>query len=82
MAKFRKKPVVIEAEQFFYGETLPFQAERVCQKDKEGWYIQTLEGRMVVKNSDYVIKGVAGEFYPCRADIFERTYELVNENDN
>lgn len=39
--------------------------------------IQTLEGVMEVKPTDWVIRGVAGEFYPCRADIFDKTYEEV-----
>jgi hypothetical protein len=39
--------------------------------------IETLEGNMRTKIGDYIIKGVAGEFYPCKPDIFEGTYELV-----
>lgn len=39
--------------------------------------IKTLEGEMIASNGDWIIKGVAGEFYPCKPDIFEQTYELL-----
>lgn len=42
-------------------------------------YIMTLEGVMKAENGDYIIKGVQGEFYPCKPDIFEQTYEIVEE---
>ena len=42
-------------------------------------YVKTLEGNMLVSIGDYVIKGVAGELYPCKPDIFEKTYEAVTE---
>lgn len=45
--------------------------------DMTSFEIQTLEGAMKVRPGDYVIKGVKGEFYPCRRDIFEETYELA-----
>ena len=41
--------------------------------------IKTLEGNMKAENNDWIIKGVNGEFYPCKPDIFEKTYELVTE---
>lgn len=41
--------------------------------------IKTLEGNMEVSDGDYIIKGVKGEFYPCKPDIFEQTYEIVEE---
>ena len=71
MAKYRKKPVVIEAIQFT-GDN--------CEEIKEfGAYIviKTLEGKMIALPGDWIIKGVKGEFYPCKPDIFEKTYELV-----
>lgn len=92
MKKYRKKPVEIEAVQFsgynpgeikeFAGEScmveyydVAYQAGaepmRVCVT------IHTLEGDMKVSPGDYVIKGVKGEFYPCRPDIFEATYEAI-----
>lgn len=40
--------------------------------------IRTLEGNMIVSDGDYIIKGVQGEFYPCKPDIFEKTYDIIN----
>jgi len=86
--QFRKRPVIIEAEQFIVwlqdnpkptsikvnGVTYP------VYKDEKGYhlFIPTLEGNMRADNLDWIIKGVNGEFYPCKPDIFEKTYEEVN----
>jgi len=76
MSKFRKKPVVIEAEQFLpETKLLPFAREGVCALGENGWYIQTLKGPLHVSDGDWIIKGVKGEFYPCKPDIFAATYE-------
>jgi hypothetical protein len=83
MNKFRKKPVEIEAVQFNgwnFGEINDwmFDSKGVypsCFKDS--MIIKTLEGDMVANVGDYIIKGVKGEFYPCKPDIFEQTYEPV-----
>lgn len=78
--KFRKKPVEVEATQFniFSSGTSP---EGVCDNPhagiQGGSHIHTLEGLMNVEHLDWVIKGVKGEFYPCKPDIFEMTYEEV-----
>lgn len=48
-------------------------------KDIGGFYIPTLEGNMKAEFGDYIIKGVKGEFYPCKPDIFAKTYEAVEE---
>lgn len=48
-------------------------------KDKGGFYIPTLEGDMKANIGDYIIKGINGEFYPCKPDIFDKTYEEVTE---
>ncbi|TIH27053.1 hypothetical protein D4765_18780 [Subtercola vilae] len=64
--KFRKKPVVIEA-MLFAGGAFTTAAENIA--------ITTLEGTMAASIGDYIIKGVAGEFYPCKPEIFEQTYE-------
>jgi hypothetical protein len=83
--KFRKKPVVIEAVQWtgdnyddmenFISCEFGYQA----RADGNGTdiVIKTLEGYMNGSPNDYVIKGVHGEFYPCKPDIFEATYEIV-----
>lgn len=77
--KFRKKPVVIEAVQWL-GNNLPeliaFIGERP-PTDASGLFINTLEGQMFASPGDWIIKGVAGEFYPCKPDIFQQTYEQV-----
>ena len=52
----------------------------ICVKDvqkEKGLIIHTLEGDMKASFGDYIIKGVNGEFYPCKPDVFEKTYELV-----
>jgi hypothetical protein len=78
MKKFRKKPVIIEAIQL-----TPLNIEDVEEfvggdlgKDSKGnTVIATLEGAMICSMGDWIIKGVKGEFYPCKPDIFELTYE-------
>lgn len=80
MTKYKKKPVVIEAEQFIVLD--PFQKEFLhwpILHDKEGCYLEivTLEGIMRVSEGDWIIKGVKGEFYPCKPDIFALTYEVL-----
>ena len=79
--KFRKKPVVIEAEQYRASDiSLPFINDGSpveYDEDDDRPYIQTLEGRLFVSDGDWIIKGVKGEFYPCKPDIFVATYEPV-----
>ena len=82
--KFRKKPVTIEAEQFTEenkDRCFNFvRCNRVADRDGNGLptlRIQTLEGEMTASLGDWIIKGVKGEFYPCRNDIFMETYEQV-----
>lgn len=110
--KFRKKPIVIDAEQWFENgdhsedatemiisivDGEPFKSEgktgryfrhpeisgytecKHCGKRMHvhGW-IDTLEGGHIVCPSDWIIKGIKGEFYPCKSDVFEKTYEPVD----
>ena len=75
MAKFRKKPVVVEAEQYQHGIHTP-DGVRPCTGTHG--HIQTLEGDMEVSDLDWVITGVKGEKYPCKPDIFAATYEPVD----
>jgi hypothetical protein len=86
--KYRKKPVVIEAikwtgknepeiaafcpDAYWDGE-LPISAENGVL------IVKTLEGQHVASFGDYIIRGVAGEYYPCKPKIFQDTYEIVNE---
>ena len=91
--KFRKKPVVIEAVQFnnlnkeeienFVGKELRQEIESEAAyiagiaPPISSLTIQTLEGDMKALPSDWIIKGINSEFYPCKNDIFKKTYELV-----
>lgn len=78
--KYKKKPVVIEAVQFDGTDEscdwiLPQLISGEIGRATNKLYIQTLEGVMTAHKGDYIIKGVKGEFYPCKPDIFEETYE-------
>lgn len=85
--KYRKKPIEIEAirfkrdcfedvKEFTEGNATNFRTEK-CINGKSYCEIKTLEGTMTATEGDYIIKGVHGEFYPCKPDIFEKTYERV-----
>lgn len=85
--KYRTKPVVIEAVQFTRknweevisftdGKAICMTTER-CIHGKSYCYINTLEGKMQVSEGDYIIKGVNGEFYHCKPDVFAKTYEVA-----
>ena len=76
--KFRKKPVVIEAEQFREAKVPWPVGVRVIGADG-AICIDTLEGVHHVSEGDWIITGVEGEKYPCKPDIFEQTYEKVDE---
>lgn len=92
MAKYRKKPVVIEAFKFYvdpmpdwFMDAVSFNLVVLHNCDYNRYEIdvayceiKTLEGVMTGKGGDYIIKGVQGEIYPCKPDIFEQTYEKVN----
>jgi hypothetical protein len=91
--KFRKKPVVIEAMQHNGTMERFWEIKSFCPEiidggfvgkvdnengqDSHPLFIQTLEGSMCATIGDWIIKGVNGEFYPCKPDIFEKTYEPV-----
>lgn len=90
--KYRKKPVVIEAIQYtgdneleikkFVGDDLIIEPQITNQGFIPKWVeikIKTLEGDMTANIGDYIIKGVNGEFYPCKPNVFEKTYELVED---
>jgi hypothetical protein len=82
MAKYRKKPVVIEAVQWT-GENAPEIAAFFGQDGHFGlhpdntWSIITLERTMTACPGDWIIRGIEREFYPCKPDIFAETYEAV-----
>ena len=77
--KYRKIPVEIEARQYTRNG---LEAEAIAEwcggeQTDEGIIIHTLEGNHLGKYGDFIIKGVKGEFYPCKPDIFAMTYEVV-----
>lgn len=82
---YRKKPVVIQAVQWtgsnveeireFVGRDARFE----FNEDITNLYIWTLEGVHEATVGDYIIRGINGEFYPCKPDIFEKTYDIVEE---
>lgn len=84
--KFKKKPIVIEATKFMGGFSFdemlvewgkPFASSSHYVEISNTLTIKTLEGAMLADIGDYIIKGIKGEFYPCKPDIFEISYELV-----
>ena len=88
MPRFRKKPIEIEAIQYTRknrNECIAFCDaihmaidDDGAQYELENLRIKTLEGTMTAKLGDWVIKGVKGEFYPCKPDIFEATYDILD----
>ena len=72
--KFRKKPVVIEATQWFKDGDHPAVVPGFLS-GMPIYLIETLEGHHIVTPGDWIITGVKGEHYPCKPDIFEMTYE-------
>ena len=97
MAKYRKKPVVIEAVQWTGAnlrdviaftdsppQTLTHHAGMMWEQyeglvHRDGLKIFTLEGKMNADVGDFIIKGIKGEFYPCKPDIFAATYEPAGD---
>lgn len=99
MAKYRKKPVVVEAFQYdgdfrdcdgkYYvpewavkaltDGTMYYIYPRAATDFARELYIKTLEGNHHASVGDFIIRGVHGELYPCKPDIFAKTYELVEE---
>ena len=91
MAKYRKKPVVIDAFQFdgdlmnkhgkYYVPSWAVNAyqDGIMFFEVPELYIKTLEGVHHASVGDYIIRGVNGELYPCKPDIFEKTYEKAEE---
>ncbi|MBT2599094.1 MULTISPECIES: hypothetical protein [unclassified Oceanobacillus] len=92
MSKYRKKPVVIDAFKFYVDPIPDWFMDQVnvnkiilrnCNYsihsiEDAHCEIETLEGTMIGQGGDYIIKGVQGEIYPCKPDIFESTYEKVD----
>jgi len=82
MTKFRKKPVEVEAMQWTEESILEIIQWLVKNNAEYAWesirlYIRTLEGTVIAHPNDWLIRGVEGEFYPCKDSIFKKTYEEV-----
>ena len=93
--KYRKKPIVIDAFQLHDPDSMDgIKAhdanDALCdwfasfdftewESTADGIHLPTLEGVMLASPGDYIIRGIQGEFYPCKPDIFEATYEKVEE---
>lgn len=92
MGFYRKKPVEVEAHKFEGSSTNIGQIRNwiengvwketeIHTRDFRTMEIETLEGTMTANPGDYIIKGVEGEFYPCKPDIFHATYEAIDTSD-
>ena len=93
--KYRKKPVIVDAIQIksnptqlkeFVGDNASVDILDAAWQAGAGIptilvTIQTLEGKMYAGEGDYIVKGIKGEYYPCKPDIFEQTYEKVEESE-
>lgn len=78
--EYRKKPVVIKAIRYTkesYCECVSFCGLSFCGRIDDDIIVETLEGKLKASLGDYIIKGVKGEIYPCKPDVFEMTYEEV-----
>lgn len=85
MPRFRKKPVEIEAWQIPLNGDIPDAMINFLSSSSDitilsdgRLEILTLEGKMIAKPGDWIIRGIKGEYYPCKADIFEKTYEPID----
>ena len=84
MTRYRKRPVVVDAIQFT-GKNVPEIAQLLDWDFDDGdgdcdtIIIETLNGDVTVTAGEWIVRGIAGEGYPCRADLFELTYEPIDE---
>ena len=87
--KYRKKPVIVDAIEFTrdnWNEIVEFTNGKACnlriERRPDGictCIIPMLEGNHTALEGDYIIRGIKGEFYPCKPDIFENSYETYEE---
>lgn len=92
----RKKPIAVEAVQYSANKGFLENADWIENAIREGilirnlntsnaecrWMVDTLEGSMRIGNGDWLIKGVDGELYPCKDEIFRKTYEIVTQRED
>lgn len=84
ISKYVKKPVIVEAVKYTgqnKNEIESFVGKELTQRLDGSLQIETLEGIMCASVGDYVIKGVSGEFYPCKPIIFNKTYDLAEQTE-
>lgn len=74
---YRKKPLVIKAYDFSITKKDSDGQNLYDDVDPSGYYIDTLEGKLRISEDDFVIRGIKGEKYPCKRDIFFKTYDKV-----
>ena len=82
-SKYKKLPVVIDAWQVISGTSIPPFVVEALQDgtlDLDFQVVQTGGGEVHFEEGDWIIKGVAGEFYPCKEEIFKKTYEVDDAN--
>lgn len=80
MARYKTKPCEIEALQYTGNniiEILDWGQGKILWNDVDDLFVDTLEGRMKANINDYIIKGLRGEYYPCKPDVFEKKYEEI-----
>ncbi|MEX2430784.1 MAG: hypothetical protein WD645_02560 [Dehalococcoidia bacterium] len=82
--RYRKKPVVVEAMRYHHDDAslsalFEFIPESFVQVSQNSIQVKTLEGWMDASPGDYIIKGLKGEYYPCKPDAFDETYDLAEE---
>ena len=80
MKKYRKLPVTVEAVQYTgrnQNEIFEFVGQELARNALGYLWIPTMEGHVKASPTDYIIKGVKGEFYPCNAEVFAETYEPI-----
>ena len=93
--KYRRKPIIVDAVKMLscgFAETPEWVTKALSENIiyysnvdgtnyiKDGFIVQTLDGNMIGNIGDYLIRGVDGEIYPCKGDIFRKTYELMEED--
>ena len=76
MKKYRKIPHIVEAVQILERKNYNYLGVICLSND---WIISTLEGRMMAKYGDYLVRGIEGEYYPVKKSIFEKSYEEIQD---
>lgn len=82
--RYRKLPIPIDAVKYKgnWGDMCEWIGKDALYfPEQDRLVVHTLEGDMTVGIGDYMIRGVQGEFYPCKSDVFEQTYELIEGDD-